>query len=765
MNDGRHAKKVVQTYVSFSSQDRNRAAWNDSNNYQIDIPQFRGVSAIRLASFEMPQLSQYTTESLINDTLHLHEGCIIGCADDVSVNLDERSAYSSLHENQVMISYCSLKNEYNEFMITLPAYDNTCHIIFATVPMYDSSMTITVKSNAPHGLHTGYRGNVWLLNGPFKNTMVSSYIGLHNSVRIENEFSFSITVTNCLVAPLETVAILHSEEPSYTDLASCLERAATNINLGIICQFSRGFFHFKLESTNPVKEVRLHYSANNADLSGNPRGIGFSLGTPNKYFTSTNGFSSTTWSLKSQLPVNFEIGFPDGISDIGSIANTLSKRLNSLNTTHLSELGVNTLQMGVSNHLGETFAIRIPNGKYTVGCLAGYMETALASTVGGTWIVAYKHNSKLWIFSSSNNFAFHFTLAAEINSGWSAAANSPKNSNAMQLLSRYFGFYNNSTNYSVNNVLTSVTKSSIPVLMKYPRYSKINDNSVLSLRHTETTGVRRNLKNTYVVGAREPSTRKIGVGCRRHPTILALITQSEIYTGGGTSSLNYADNNEIYHLTIQVDTSYACAPPLFSQVGRFINISNIATSFVMTGQVISMGEDNGTMILACHRALVEECIMPSAAVYPVRVNLFEFDVPSFSLLSECDDSYLTGSIYHRIGLTRDMFGIRDFTEFPSAWNVDHSPAILIRVTAIGATISGANQSSMIQSAKSRTSCIARVVVRSNGIMHVVSNGPQELLFEDSHLSKLHIEVLNSDGTYYNTHNVNHNISFMVHHAQ
>ena len=168
--------------------------------------------------------------------------------------------------------------------------------------------------------------------------------------------------------------------------------------------------------------------------------------------------------------------------------------------------------MGVSNHLGETFAIRIPNGKYTVGCLAGYMEAVLSLTVGGTWIVAYKHDTKLWIFSSSNNFSFYFTLAAEINSGWSVAANSPKNSNAMQLLSRYFGFFNNSTNYSVNNVLTSVQKSSIPVLMKYPRYSKINDNRVLSLLHSETTGVRRNLKNNYVVGAREPSTRKICVG-------------------------------------------------------------------------------------------------------------------------------------------------------------------------------------------------------------------------------------------------------------
>ena len=107
-----NAKKVVQTYVSFGSQDRNREAWNDTNNYQIDIPKFKYVSAIKLSSFEMPQISQYTTESSVDDTLHVHEGCIIGCANDTSIMLDQGSLFSSLHENQVMVSYCSLIDEY-----------------------------------------------------------------------------------------------------------------------------------------------------------------------------------------------------------------------------------------------------------------------------------------------------------------------------------------------------------------------------------------------------------------------------------------------------------------------------------------------------------------------------------------------------------------------------------------------------------------------------------------------------------------------------
>ena len=132
--------------------------------------------------------------------------------------------------------------------------------MFETVPLRDSSMTITVKSIAPHGLHSGYRGYVWLLNGPFKNTMVSTNEGLHESVKILNETTFSPTVSNCLVAPLESIAILHGEEPSYRELAKCIERAAANTKLGVLCQFRRGFFHFKIEIANSIKDVRLHYS-------------------------------------------------------------------------------------------------------------------------------------------------------------------------------------------------------------------------------------------------------------------------------------------------------------------------------------------------------------------------------------------------------------------------------------------------------------------------------------------------------------------------
>ena len=86
------------------------------------------------------------------------------------------------------------------------------------------------------------------------------------------------------------------------------------------------------------------------------------------------------------------------MSDISGIAGALPEWLNSSNKTHALELAVNSLDMGVGNHLGETHSIQIPTGKYTVGSLSGYVQAKLAPTVGGTWDVLYNHESKLWTF-------------------------------------------------------------------------------------------------------------------------------------------------------------------------------------------------------------------------------------------------------------------------------------------------------------------------------------------------------------------------------
>ena len=50
--------------------------------------------------------------------------------------------------------------------------------------------------------------------------------------------------------------------------------------------FSKGCFNFQVASNHALDKVRLNYSGNRFELNGNPRGLGFSIGCPNGYFTS-----------------------------------------------------------------------------------------------------------------------------------------------------------------------------------------------------------------------------------------------------------------------------------------------------------------------------------------------------------------------------------------------------------------------------------------------------------------------------------------------
>ena len=55
----------------------------------------------------------------------------------------------------------------------------------------------------------------------------------------------------------------------------------------------------------------------------------------------------------------------------------------------------------------------------------------------------------------------------------------------------------------------------------------------------------------------------------------------------------------------------------------------------------------------------------------------------------------------------------------------------------------------------------RIMIRSNGVVHVNSMGPQEIDFSKNNIDKLQIELLNNDGTPYESHQLNHNISLVV----
>tara|TARA_B100001113_G_scaffold342009_1_gene327738 strand:- start:111 stop:2402 length:2292 start_codon:yes stop_codon:yes gene_type:complete len=750
----------VQTFLSFQSQDRDDHTWPNTNKYQINIPKFHGVTSLKLASFEMASMPQYTIEEDTNDLLYLHDGCIIGCSEDDSVPLDSNSTLNKLYENQLLVSFYK-DNSYNESTITIPSYDNVSKIEFSTAPSIDSSVQITVNTISPHGLHSNLTGcRVWLTCGPFEDVLVASESGMADHVSIINSTSFSITVTSKTNVFEDTIAILHCEEISFRTLSLLMNSyPLDNSLIKMTTSFSKGCFNFQVASNHALDKVRLNYSGNRFELNGNPRGLGFSIGCPNGYFTSKST-AKTTWVLKAKCPEVTELKFPEGILDISSMGSLLSERLNSLNLTHSVDLGMNAFQFGVTTHLGITIAIRIPCGKYSILSLTSAVELKLAAATGSTWNLTYDNNTQKFKITSSDDFTFHFGASAEINSGWYTSTGAPSNNNATVLMARYLGFVPNCSYYSINKTLESVVKSSFPMYQKYPRYSKLNDPRVPSMSHTESTSSTRLQKYNYVVGSRDPPTRKIGIGCRHTSCITCSLTNAVLDASSGSSYLDNADAGAMYSITLQ-SSGYTFTPPFAQQVGTFVKLSNTSTSRSATAQVASVGTDSSTITLLVHKDIAEYVFNISSATLPITTcNLVNFGIPQFSLLAEDGSKFRKGSISQRIGLMSDTFDIGGFSELQGSWNVEHPPSLLLKIEAIGSQTTN-QPSSMVQANNNITSCLARIMIRSNGVVHVNSMGPQEINFSKNNIDKLQIELLNNDGTPYESHQLNHNISLVV----
>ena len=752
MKDKTHV--LAQTFLNFQSQDRDQKVWPETNKYQIDIPKFNGVTTIKLASFEMPSMPKYTIESEKNDTLHLHEGCIIGCAKDFSAKLDPNSTSLFLYENQLLFTYCE-NDVYFEKVISIPSYDNACKIDFNSSPSDGNAVRVTITSVAPHGLHPNYRGIAWLLNGPFENEMISDEAGLKSNVTIIDNNSFEIDVVSLTSSPNTSMCTMHAKEPSFQELAEQITNYCRYLNTNLVCLFNNGVFQFKYVSVNPASKVSLYYSYNRGDASGNPRGLGFSIGCPRNLFANANAIN---WTCESNTPETTEIKFPAGIIDISTMGNLLGERLNSLNLSYSVPHGSNALHMGVTDYLGSTHSVYIPVGKYSVVSFKSHLEAELASKCGGSWTLTYAN--RRWVINSTADFVLHFSTSAESNSAWSKQSGAPSSANSVNILARYLGFVPNCSYYSKNKCLTSVENSSLAVLMKYPRRSKINDNTVVSMIQNENAESCRNLQNTYVIGSRDPPTRKIGFGCRRNQTLSCSITSSSLYTGSGSDALSNADSGAVYYLTVQPSSSYDVTPPLFFEVGCFVNISNATTSTTVTAQVVSLGTDAMTATIALQKDLAVKCFNDlESTSYPISVNVFPFHVPRFSL----HGSNRKHTIKQRIGLLEDV-DISDFQDLSGTWNVDHEPAILLKINAIGA-VPNSQSTSLIQSSNVVSSCLARISIRSSGVTHINSMGSQELNFSSQNISKLQVELLNNDGTPYESHKLNHNISLIIQYNQ
>jgi len=162
-----------------------------------------------------------------------------------------------------------------------------------------------------------------------------------------------------------------------------------------------------------------------------------------------------------------------------------------------------------------------------------------------------------------------------------------------------------------------------------------------------------------------------------------------------------------------------------------------------------------------HKETAENIFAISSASLPITTcNIMNFGIPEFSLLAEDGLQYRKSSINQRIGLMSDTFDIGGFSELQGSWNVEHPPSLLLKIEAIGSQTTN-QPSSMVQANNNITSCLARIMIRSNGVVHVNSMGPQEINFSKNNIDKLQIELLNNDGSPYESHELNHNISLVV----
>jgi len=695
-------------------------------------------------------LPQFTVDEKNNNILFVDEGHIVGGT----------LGATGIHEHELRLTLESSTVATESYSFFTPCTENGCTLTFPTpTPVVGDTYEVTFVSQVPHGLEGVSQAKscrVSVVCGPFEDVLIGDKDGLKCTIVDRTTFRASVVATTTAEVG---VAILHCEALAVEDIARILQADARSQNVKFEVSYVRGHFQFGVRGDSPLSVVELAYSAEDADSSGNPRGLGFALGRPPRDFVARDASRMSFYSegaVTSCVPVHF----PPGIVDISAIGSLVAERFNVLNLSYTVGLGEHALQMGVTNAFGVTSALRLPSGKYDTSNLSGYLEQALADVAGGSWTVTYANSVPNWTITSDGDFALHFGAAAEISTGWYTSSGAPANANSAALLARMLGLTPNCSFYSSNKTLKSVEASSITNYPQYPRHSRLNQEAGV-FTHSETPSARRTLAWTYVVGARDPSTRKIGCGTRK-PAVVAVAV---------ASATNVTDNLGLgitmCELSLEAAASYTSAPPLGVQVGQIVRFANKTTSVVVSGQVVDLGIDGTTCVVGINGAMFP-LLFDGTAVDAVGGTtdcaLWLHDEPRTALRCRDKDVFRQGSMHDRVGLREDQLDIRHFSEFVGTWKTDHDPSILLRITPVGSA-EVTMPSTISVSRHGNLECLARILVRPSGIgiAHTMSSGAQEILLNRQRVEKLHVTLLNTDGTLYDTHHTDHLIALIVTH--
>lgn len=745
------APQIKHQLITVYSGDRDKSRYADTNLYELDIPTVHRCVGLKLASFEMQTIPQYTVRTGVNDELYFDQGQITGGM------LTTVADGSQVYENEIRIDMIDSSTNATALQFYLPPHDLQASLIHE-----GTSGGLLVYCDGAHGLYNPYNNNayegpdVWMLCSNQGEFLLANASGLQNNVVPLNATNLFIPTASIVTdAADDTVegAMIHTRPWAVDDVVTMINSKGANMTTQqakFSTEFSSGQYNFTLQHNNVLTSVKMQYSD-----QANWRGVGHALGYPNRGFREINGLvSGRKWVTKARTqPKHFVARLPNGLHDAGDVGTHLSERINAVNLATTRAYDQNGLQLGVRTHLGEMFAVRIPVGHWSALGLGTYLMYQLNATVTPTvtWTFAYDRTTRKWTITNGggNRFALVFSYTAEPGTTWATSAGVPSTGAAsMTHMARLLGFVPNTIVHSNHlGVIESVEAASIMDEIEYPRFDNTNDSIITQ---DTPTGLYRWPQFSTIVATREPHTHKIGFGGRNPHILNASIDDSS------NSTMDWVvDNTDTQTLTAIgfSPTGYTTVPSIPYQVGQFVNVGNTSTDLSLVGQVIGLDASASAGVLRVDTS-GWAAVLNGSGLPITTITMQPFDEPAMSI-------YRSSTVGERIGLTDDLELVEHFTEVGAMWNTEHHPEILLQVTPAGHDPHTVD-SFLSQKNSVVTPAFARIPVRHSGLTHINSLGTHEHHYDVPHnVGRIKIALENADGTPYETNKVEHTIGLIA----
>lgn len=750
--------------VSWSTQDRDES-WPDTNCYEIDVPAVNGVAEIKMGSFEFGSLPRYTVEEGTDDEIITSEGIIVGCANDTSaMDYDPLGGPTGgdFYENEIRI----YDKDATYVSAYIPAHDNVCSIAISSVSESATSPSqravFTVTADAPHGLEVFSTScvpeiNVTLICSPaIQDLIVATSSGLYGTVTINSDTQFTVTdVPTSVTAEGTFYGVLHVQPYLPSTLCSTLNSSFSARNLPWTITYNSKTNDYTMRRiAGQLSQCSLNFVYNDQDTF---RGVALSLGltsrTPSNMEVNVSKYSKDNFfGLIGNNSLTHKTVIPPGFYDISSLAVMVQEKMNTMNPGHTDTLGTVALQFGFTNSKGITSTISVSGGRYTPNTLSIRLQTLLQTNDAGiSYTCEYDWDQKKWtisgnitttltdgsgtahIYMSPIDFSIHFASSAQ--AGWATSSSSAQILAAARLLGFDATTYN-SKNGSVVSGIVQYTRILRPL---YAGAGGGTDG--ISFTH-ETESYRMPI-NTYVVGGKSPSQRLMTFTAR-NPHMLNVILTSTT-TSNGTSSC------------LASPTGYSYDPPVPYEVGMFVNVyhsTNVITqggtyTSRISGQILSVSVTSMVIRMdAASLTLLAGGTDPSST-NNVAVSIEHADLPSFAIHKANSST--------KIGLCRSLESVRSQVVCTKPWNVEHPRFLLVRFTFLGPTV---NTFNTIKIGENNVQVFAKLLISGTGYQHQHAS-IMESKCPPTKISKIKVEILNPEGTLYQTHNQDHSFTLMM----